>query len=502
MALECVPEIYETIRHFRLTAPATLEECSDLKKIIEEDGHNFHVERYLQIDFPDNADGYSFVQLVSLPVRSYSGCLRLSAAGCRNGRYFLHLLISDTKSEIMDALQLLCLTFQINPIRPWVTCSPASYFSLVTKSGYTCDQTTGRILPPPRGRIEFYKQYKKDCFPVEARRLELFDKLKGVPLCRDGIRRPLPVREYRVDISRLPASGFEIEACRRIIAGLEHRLNERLMIQLPENAAGMRSLQIYYGYSKEGYCKFYLTDLTVETDCGEKVFQSRDAGKCGVAAAVRSVLIRGTYAASRWYLRSGSPVKRRKKDDTGWQIIPIPIRNEYGKLWQLADVCPVCKKAGGNEPGQTVCPVCGWQKDENMSSRRFWLNVLAARIDYKHRGMAADIWYAYFLADREQELRPRTYFLCDRAGKWLVRISGKGIVYYDINTGTWEHLFDRPENNKMETVYWDHRLNAVFPEEEELIQRQLLTDALRRSLRTLTVMPIRQLRESARSVSD
>ncbi len=149
------------------------------------------------------------------------------------------------------------------------------------------------------------------------------------------------MREYHVEISRLPASDFEIEACRRIIVGLEHRLNERLMIQLPENADGMRSLQIYYGYSIEGYCKFYLTDLTVETDCGEKVFRFRNSGICGAAAAVRSVLIRGTYTASEWYLRSGSPVKRRKKDDTGWQIIPIPIRKEYGKLWQLADVCPV-----------------------------------------------------------------------------------------------------------------------------------------------------------------
>ncbi len=133
MALECVPEIYETIRHFRLTAPAAPEECSELKRIIEKDGHDFHVERYLQIDFPDNADGYSFVQLVSLPERSYSERLRLSAAGCRNGRNSLHLLISDTESEIADALQLLCLTFQINPVRLWVSCSPASYYSLVTK---------------------------------------------------------------------------------------------------------------------------------------------------------------------------------------------------------------------------------------------------------------------------------------------------------------------------------------------------------------------------------
>ncbi len=155
-----------------------------------------------------------------------------------------------------------------------------------------------------------------------------------------------------------------------------------------------------------------------------------------------------------------------------------------------------------NEPGRVVCPVCGWQKDETLSPRRFWLNVLAARIDYEHRGMAADIWYAFFLADREQELIPRTYFLCDRTGKRLIRISGKGIQYFDIYAGTWEHLFDRPENTWLETGFWNCGLNAVFPEEEELIQRQLLTDALRRSLRTLTVMPIRQLRESARSVSD
>ena len=51
--------------------------------------------RYLQIDLPDNADGYSFVQIVSLPENSNSGRLRLSAAGRRNGKNFLHLLTDN-----------------------------------------------------------------------------------------------------------------------------------------------------------------------------------------------------------------------------------------------------------------------------------------------------------------------------------------------------------------------------------------------------------------------
>ncbi len=313
--LELISEIYNSIHRFRLNGPASFDECKYIYDVITHCLRDFNVESFLQIDLPENDAGYSFVQIIRTVGSHWRSDTRLTVGGCCNGRHFIDILIADhgtiksvydnmivDYSDLWDALFLLCHSFQIDPAKPWVRISVLEYYEMVTREGYVCDEKTGRILPPPRGRLAFQKKYKESVPSETARRrwTDLREKTKGIPLFHGRKQSCSGENKYCIHISALPAGKAEIEACTRIVSLLNERMDESLLITLPENPNGIHF--VYIRNRRHRHSCISSRDYTaeIETPTGIKKLWFSIFGKIGTIAAVRSILNASAFYPALW----------------------------------------------------------------------------------------------------------------------------------------------------------------------------------------------------------